>query len=101
MKIGKKQDGTGCNISETHPGIFQNSTTFCVILICPNGDYPEQVGGFRSVDGPVALADIEASYPWGEEEFQKKMMDRRQFRQAWYHILIQRLALMEEACICH
>ena len=53
------------------------------------------------MDGPVALRDIEAGYPGGQEEFQKKMVDRRQFRQAWHHVLVQRFGLMEEAGVCH
>ena len=101
MRIRKKQNGRGCNISEAHPRKFQKSTTFCITFIRPDGNYPEQVGGFGGVDGAVALAYVKASYPWGKEELKKKMMDRRQFRQAWYHILIQRLALMEEACVCN
>ena len=53
------------------------------------------------MDGPVALRDIEAGYPGGQEELQKKMKDRRQFRQAWYHVLVQRFGLMEKTGVCH
>ena len=53
------------------------------------------------MDGPVALRDIEAGYPGGQEELQEKMKNLRQFLQACYHILVQRFGLVEEAGISH
>ena len=101
MRIRKKQYGRSCDISEAHPRKFQKSTTFCITFIRPNGDNSEQVSGFGGVDGAITFAYVKASYPWGKEILKKKMMDRRQFRQAWDYILVQRLALMEEGRVCN
>ena len=101
MRIRKKQNRRGCNISEAHPQKFQKTTTFCITFIRPDGDYSEQVSGFGGVDGAITFTYVKASYPWGKEKLKKKMMDQRQFRQAWDYILVQRLALVEEGRVCN